>query len=61
MQTRACVVHAPKDLRVESFDVAPMNVDQVLVRIGAGGICGSDLHYYNHGGFGTVPNSFRSL
>jgi L-idonate 5-dehydrogenase len=20
----------------------------------AGGICGSDLHYYNHGGFGTV-------
>jgi L-idonate 5-dehydrogenase len=26
----------------------------VAVRIGAGGICGSDLHYYQHGGFGTV-------
>ena len=24
------------------------------MRIGAGGICGSDLHYYQHGGFGTV-------
>jgi L-idonate 5-dehydrogenase len=24
------------------------------VRIEAGGICGSDLHYYHHGGFGTV-------
>jgi L-idonate 5-dehydrogenase len=24
------------------------------VRIEAGGICGSDLHYYLHGGFGTV-------
>ena len=24
------------------------------MRIERGGICGSDLHYYNHGGFGTV-------
>jgi len=24
------------------------------VSISAGGICGSDLHYYNHGGFGTI-------
>ncbi len=27
---------------------------QVRVSIRAGGICGSDLHYYHHGGFGTV-------
>ena len=27
---------------------------EVRVAIEAGGICGSDLHYYNHGGFGTV-------
>ncbi|HVZ00708.1 MAG TPA: L-idonate 5-dehydrogenase, partial [Dongiaceae bacterium] len=27
---------------------------QVRVRIQAGGICGSDLHYYLHGGFGTI-------
>ena len=27
---------------------------QVLVRVGFGGICGSDLHYFHHGGFGTV-------
>ena len=26
----------------------------VRVRIEAGGICGSDLHYYLHGGFGTI-------
>ena len=24
------------------------------VRVGFGGICGSDLHYFHHGGFGTV-------
>jgi L-idonate 5-dehydrogenase len=27
---------------------------QVEVRIGVGGICGSDLHYYKDGGFGAV-------
>ena len=27
---------------------------QVRVDVAAGGICGSDLHYYFHGGFGTV-------
>jgi L-idonate 5-dehydrogenase len=51
---RAVVIHAPKDLRVEErADVAP-GPGQVVVRIGAGGICGSDLHYYQHGGFGAV-------
>lgn len=29
-------------------------VGEVEVKIEAGGICGSDLHYYNHSGFGTV-------
>ena len=27
---------------------------EVRVRIANGGICGSDLHYYHHGGFGIV-------
>jgi L-idonate 5-dehydrogenase len=27
---------------------------QVRVRVRAGGICGSDLHYFQHGGFGTI-------
>src|SRR5579862_6427458 len=54
MENRACVLHKEKDLRVESFALATMADTQVLVRIGAGGICGSDLHYYQHGGFGVV-------
>lgn len=43
-----------KDLRIESVPLAEMQDDQVLVRIGAGGICGSDLHYYLDGGFGVI-------
>ena len=54
MDTRACVLHAEKDLRIEAVPVTEMRDDQVRVRIGAGGICGSDLHYYLHGGFGVV-------
>ncbi len=55
-QIEAVVVHGAKDLRVEMIrspdgDVGP---DQVSVRIERGGICGSDLHYYADGGFGTV-------
>ncbi len=54
MEAKACVLHEEKDLRIENVPVAEMKDDQVLVRIGAGGICGSDLHYYLHGGFGVV-------
>ncbi|HLZ01653.1 MAG TPA: L-idonate 5-dehydrogenase [Bradyrhizobium sp.] len=51
---RAVVIHAPKDLRIDNFpDPAPA-AGEVRVKIAAGGICGSDLHYYHHGGFGTV-------
>lgn len=51
---KAIVIHAAKDLRIEERDVEPLGPGQVEVAIEAGGICGSDLHYYNHGGFGTV-------
>jgi len=53
---RAIVIHAPHDLRIDTIaDVAPAPAPgEVRVRMAAGGICGSDLHYYHHGGFGVV-------
>src|SRR3954447_21652715 len=51
---RAAVLHAAKDLRIEENAVPPLAPGEVEVRIEAGGICGSDLHYYFDGGFGTV-------
>jgi L-idonate 5-dehydrogenase len=51
---RAVIIHAPRDLRVEPYTVGEPGPRQVKVRVGAGGICGSDLHYYQHGGFGTI-------
>ena len=54
MPMRALVVHAAKDLRTDSWQDETPGPGQVLLRTAAGGICGSDLHYYHHGGFGTV-------
>ena len=51
---KAIVIHAARDLRIEEQQPLRPKTGQVGIAIGAGGICGSDLHYYNHGGFGAV-------
>jgi L-idonate 5-dehydrogenase len=51
---RGVVIHAPKDLRVQDVPDQDLGPCDVRVRIEAGGICGSDLHYYNHGGSGFI-------
>lgn len=48
------VLHAPEDLRLDEQDAGEIGSGQVLLQVGMGGICGSDLHYFQHGGFGTV-------
>jgi L-idonate 5-dehydrogenase len=54
MKTRACVLHKQEDVRIETREVGDLGPQQVLVRIGAGGICGSDIHYFWDGGIGTI-------
>ncbi len=51
---KAIVAHAAKDVRIEEFPDEDLGKGQVRLKLATGGICGSDLHYYNHGGFGTV-------
>jgi L-idonate 5-dehydrogenase len=51
---KAIVIHGALDLRVEELEHSMPGPDQVSIAIRRGGICGSDLHYYRHGGFGTV-------
>ena len=51
---RALVCHAPKDLRLEEQLPEVLGAQQLRIRVAFGGICGSDLHYFQHGGFGTV-------
>jgi L-idonate 5-dehydrogenase len=51
---RAIVIHAAKDLRIENQPNDALGAGQLRLRLATGGVCGSDLHYYNHGGFGAV-------
>lgn len=54
METRVCRLHGQNDLRVETIPLVGPALGEVLVAIGAGGICGSDLHYWQDGGFGPI-------
>ncbi|MDQ1044144.1 L-idonate 5-dehydrogenase [Streptomyces sp. V4I2] len=47
-----CVIHGQGDLRVEELAVPDPGPGQALVAVRYGGVCGSDLHYWRHGGVG---------
>ena len=49
---KAIVIHAARDLRIEERETPAPASGEVQVTIATGGVCGSDLHYYNHGGIG---------
>lgn len=51
---KAIVAHGAKDLRIEDVAQEEPRAGEVRLRLATGGICGSDLHYYHHGGFGAV-------
>lgn len=51
---KSLVIHAAKDLRIEDHAPEAIGPGQVQIAVAAGGICGSDLHYFNHGGIGAI-------
>lgn len=51
---QALYAHGPHDLRLSPFETSAPGPGEVSVKLARGGICGSDLHYFNHGGFGSV-------
>lgn len=54
MQTRVARLHGRRHLEIETQSVPGPGPGEVLLQMAAGGICGSDLHYYQDGGFGPV-------
>ena len=51
---KALYAHAARDLRLSDCELPAPGPGEVSIRLARGGICGSDLHYYLHGGFGSV-------
>ena len=48
-----CRIHGARDLRIEEVPPAELATTDVELRLGAGGICGSDLHYFQHARVGN--------
>ena len=48
-----CRIHGALDLRLEDEPATELGPTEVEMRLGAGGICGSDMHYFQHGRVGA--------
>ena len=58
MSNRAAVLHEPGEIRIEERAMPEPGPREVLVEITSVGVCGSDVHYYEHGRIG--PHVVRS-
>ena len=46
-------LHGPRDVRLETRAVPQLGERDVLVEVRSVGVCGSDVHYYEHGRIGS--------
>jgi threonine dehydrogenase-like Zn-dependent dehydrogenase len=46
---KAAVYYGPRDIRTESIDIPEVGPNDILLKINACGICGSDVHSYGTG------------
>ena len=53
MKNQAAVLYAPHDVRLEERPMPQAGPNDVLVEVRAVGVCGSDVHYYEHGRIGS--------
>lgn len=52
--SRALYLHGARDMRVGASNLRERRDGEVLLKVAAVGICGSDLHYYKDGGIGSA-------
>ncbi len=52
MQMNAAVLEKQGEMTLRTVPMPQIDDDQVLVRVAAVGVCGSDVHYYQHGRIG---------
>jgi L-iditol 2-dehydrogenase len=55
---RAALLYGVRDMRVGTLPRPEPDAGEVLVRVRAVGICGSDLHYYLEGGVGPAAIAY---
>ena len=55
---RACVLTALKTLEFKEVPMPRVGPDEILMKLEAVGVCGSDVHYYSHGRIGDFVVKF---
>ncbi len=53
LKNQAAVLYAPYDVRLEERAMPEVGPGDVLIEVKAVGVCGSDVHYYEHGRIGS--------
>ncbi|GJD03826.1 alcohol dehydrogenase GroES-like domain-containing protein [Colletotrichum higginsianum] len=48
VQVQTSVLHGAKDLKIEQRELPALAPGEVQIAVKATGLCGSDLHYFNH-------------
>jgi len=51
---KASFLVEPGVIEIRDIEVPTPDDDQVLVKVAAVGVCGSDVHFYAHGNIGTM-------
>lgn len=54
MINRVCRLYGKGELKIEMEELEVLGDHDILVDMKRGGICGSDLHYYQDGGVGSI-------
>jgi L-iditol 2-dehydrogenase len=52
---RAAVLTARQKLEIKTFPLRPIGDDEILVRVEACGVCGTDIHCYKNDPFKLIP------
>ncbi|MGH0052476.1 MAG: alcohol dehydrogenase catalytic domain-containing protein, partial [Sphaerochaetaceae bacterium] len=50
---KAAVMTALNEIEIQEKDIPKPKADEVLIKVDYVGICGSDLHYLEHGSIGN--------
>lgn len=51
-QMNVALLNEPFDIEIKEKDIPTITADEVLIKVMAVGVCGSDVHYYKHGRIG---------
>lgn len=51
---KSIIINAPYDLKVLDYPEKETKDNEIEIEVSIGGVCGTDLHYYQHGGFGSI-------